>query len=65
MNSTILSEEEAKLFERLKVFYEEVRQLTINHDGLHCGNDNDYAVVYPSELEECLEKVNPNWYDET
>jgi hypothetical protein len=56
-NFTVISNEEAKLFEKLKTMYHEVCQLTLNHDVL-----NDTAVVYPNKLGPVLEKVNDQWY---
>ncbi len=56
-NFTVISNEEAQLFEKLKTMYYEVCQLTLNHDVL-----NDTAVVYPNKLGPVLEKVNDQWY---
>jgi hypothetical protein len=56
-NFTVISNEEAKLFEKLKTMYFEVCQLTLNHDVL-----NDTAVVYPNKLGPILEKVDKEWY---
>lgn len=57
-NFTIISNDEAKLFEKLKEMYKEVCELTANHDVL-----NDNAVVYPSKLGTVLEKVDSQWYN--
>lgn len=56
-NFTVISNEEAQLFEKLKTMYHEVCQLTLNHDVL-----NDTAVVYPSNLGPILEKIDKKWY---
>ena len=56
-NFTVISNEEAKLFEKLKTMYFEVCQLTLNHDVL-----NDTAVVYPRYLGPVLEKIDRKWY---
>ncbi len=56
-NFTVISNEEAQLFEKLKTMYHEVCQLTLNHDVL-----NDTAVVYPNKLGPVLEKINDQWY---
>lgn len=56
-NFTVISDEEAVLFQKLKDFYKEVSDLTLNHDVL-----NDNAVVYPNKLGNILEKVNKEWY---
>jgi hypothetical protein len=56
-NFTVISNEEATLFQKLKEMYKEVCSLTVNHDVL-----NDHAVVYPSNLGPVLEKVDQYWY---
>jgi hypothetical protein len=56
-NFTVISNEDAILFQKLKEFYQEVCDLTINHDVL-----NDHGVVYPNKLGNILEKVNKEWY---
>ena len=56
-NFTVISNEEAQLFQKLKDFYWEVCNLTVNHDV-----ENDCAVVYPSKLGPILEKINKEWY---
>lgn len=56
-NFTVISNEEAQLFNKLKEMYKEVCNLTVNHDVL-----NDHAVVYPSNLGPVLEKVDPQWF---
>ena len=56
-NFTVISNEEAVLFQKLKDMYLEVCDLTINHDVI-----NDHAVVYPSKLGPVLEKIDKKWY---
>jgi len=56
-NFTVISNEEAVLFQKLKDMYLEVCDLTINHDVI-----NDHAVVYPSKLGPVLEKIDRKWY---
>lgn len=56
-NFTVISNEDALLFQKLKVLYEEIRELTMNHDVLY-----ENAVVYPSKLGTVLEKVDSQWY---
>jgi hypothetical protein len=56
-NFTVISNEDAVLFQKLKDFYKEVCKLTLHHDIL-----NDSAVVYPSKLGPMLEKVDQQWY---
>lgn len=47
--------------EKLEAFFREVVELTLNHDVLSWGDDEDSAVVYPSKLGEALERVDANW----
>ncbi len=56
-NFTVITNEEAMLFDKLKEAYKEICNLTVNHDVL-----NDHAVVYPSNLGPLLEKVDPQWF---
>ena len=56
-NFTVISNEDARLFEKLKKMYAEVCELTLHHDVL-----NDHAVVYPNKLGPVLEKVDEEWY---
>lgn len=56
-NFTVISNEEAQLFDKLKKMYKEVCDLTLNHDVL-----KDCAVVYPDKLGPVLEKVDAAWY---
>jgi hypothetical protein len=56
-NFTVISNEEAVLFQKLKDMYLEVCDLTVNHDVI-----NDHAVVYPSKLGPVLEKIDKKWY---
>jgi len=55
-NFTVISNEDALLFQRLQRFFSEVKELTINHDVL-----DDNAVVYPRDLGDALSRVDPNW----
>lgn len=57
-NFTVITDEEAVLFEKLKTFYKEVAKLTLNHNVL-----NDSAVVYPSDLGPALEKIDSYWFE--
>ena len=59
-NFTVISDEEAVLFNKLKEFYKEVCYLTINHEVDNEGN----AVISPNKLSPVLEKVNPFWFTE-
>lgn len=72
-NFNVISIEEAELFQKLKQFYSDVVDLTINHDvmgeeiveefdGLQLITGGS-AVVYPSKLGEALSKVDPEWWD--
>lgn len=56
-NFTVIRNEDAVLFDKLKKMYREVCDLTLNHDVI-----DDHAVVYPSKLGPVLEKVNKEWY---
>jgi hypothetical protein len=47
--------------EKLEAFFEEVANLTVNHNVL-LGFEDEYAVVYPSKLGKALEKVDPEWF---
>jgi hypothetical protein len=55
-NFTVISNEDALLFQRLQRFFSEVKELTINHDVLE-----DNAVVYPRDLGDALSRVDPHW----
>lgn len=55
-NFTVISNEDALLFQKLQRFFSEVRELTINHDVL-----DDNAVVYPRDLGDALSRVDPHW----
>jgi hypothetical protein len=50
--------------QKLEAFYRAVADLTVNHDTLVSG-DEEYAVVYPNKLGKALEKVDPEWYNNT
>ena len=53
-----ITPEEHQLFEKLKVLYRDVKFLTANHNVI-----GDYAVVFPNDLGQVLEKIDPDWYD--
>jgi hypothetical protein len=55
-NFTVISNEDALLFQKLQRFFSEVKELTINHDVL-----DDNAVVYPRDLGDALSRVDPHW----
>lgn len=55
-NFTVISNEDALLFQKLQRFFSEVKDLTINHDVL-----DDHAVVYPRDLGDALSRVDPHW----
>ena len=57
-NFTVISNEDALLFQKLQRFFSEVKELTINHDVL-----DDNAVVYPRDLGEALSRVDDNWFE--
>ena len=57
-NFTVISNEDALLFQKLQRFFSEVKELTINHDVL-----DDHAVVYPRDLGEALSRVDDNWFE--
>lgn len=57
-NFTVISNEDALLFQKLQRFFSEVKELTINHDVL-----DDNAVVYPRDLGEALSRVDGNWFE--
>ena len=59
-NFTVIKDEEAVELRRLRQFYLDVRELTIQHDTLDTGSDS-VAVVYPDQLAKALEKVNAQW----
>ena len=59
--------------EKLEAFFDEVVNLTRNHNGIHFAATNDdekaevdydIAVVYPSDLGKALEKVDPQWHSD-
>jgi hypothetical protein len=50
-NFTVLSNEEAAFFKKLQAFYEEVRELARDCDG----------VIYSSALGDALDRVDPDW----
>lgn len=56
-NFTVISDQDAELFRRLKDFYNDICDLTINHEVC-----DDKAVVYPNNLGAALAKVDENWF---
>lgn len=60
-NFTVITDEDAALFNRLLTFYKEVCRLTWDHDTLDCGPDTS-AVVYPDRLGQALERVDSEWW---
>lgn len=46
----------------LRNFYKAVARLTSNHDVIEVSEEEDYAVVFPSDLGEELEKVDKQWW---
>lgn len=49
---------------KLETFYNEIIEMTINHDVVRSTNGNEYASVSPKRISEALVKVNPKWYEE-
>ena len=47
---------------RLEILYNEVKQLTLNHDVVISVDGNEYASVSPRKLGDALSKVNTEWY---
>lgn len=66
-NFTVISDEEAVELRKLRTFYKEVINLTLNHDVLYPSSegpvDDGTAVVFPKKLDTVLSKVNPKWYE--
>lgn len=58
-NFTVISNEEAVLFRKLKEMYKEIQQLTINHNLAE-----GYAVVYPNDLAKALKIVKEDWWND-
>lgn len=56
-NFTVISDEEAVLFRKLKVLFNEARSLSINANSLE-----GYSVIYQIDLERALERVKENWW---
>ena len=56
-NFTVLSNEDAELFRKLKVLFNEARSLSINANSLE-----GYSVIYQIDLERALERVKENWW---
>jgi hypothetical protein len=59
-NFTAISDDEAVELRRLREFYQEVRQLTVEHDVIE-NDDVGIAVVFPNRLGSALAKVNAEW----
>lgn len=59
-NFTVISDDEAVELRRLREFYQEVRQLTVEHDVIE-NDDVGIAVVFPNRLVAALSKVNAEW----
>lgn len=58
---TVISDNEALELQKLRNFYNEIRNLTIQHDIIE--NDiSGIAVVYPNNIATALSKVNPHWF---
>jgi hypothetical protein len=57
-NFTVISNEDAVLFDKLRKAYKKICYLTVNHDIL-----DDRAVIYPSNLGPILETVDPEWFE--
>lgn len=49
---------------RLETFYNEIIEMTINHDVVRSIDGNEYASVSPKRISEALAKVTPRWYEE-
>ncbi len=58
-NFTVISNEDAILFKKLKEMYKEIQKMTINHNHLE-----GYAVVYPSDLAKAMELVKEDWWND-
>jgi HKD family nuclease len=57
--------EQNPTYEQLYQFYLEVAKLTLEHDVLAFSENHEYiAVVYSSNLDKELEKVNQEWYED-
>lgn len=56
-NFTVISDAEAVELRKLREFYKDVSEITINHDNI-----SNVAVVYPNKLSSALEKVDVQWY---
>lgn len=56
---------EAHELARLREFFKSVAILTVEHHGITIslpdGQSADYAVVYPSDLDKALSRVDPGW----
>ena len=59
-NFTVISDDEAVELRKLRAFYQEVRQLTVEHDVIK-NDEVGIAVVFPNRLGSALAKVNAEW----
>lgn len=59
-NFTVISDDEAVELRKLRAFYQEVRQLTVEHDVIE-NDEVGIAVVFPNRLGSALAKVNAEW----
>jgi hypothetical protein len=48
-------------YEQLYSFYNEIINLTLNHEYIVIDRNGGHAVVYPRQLSKELSKVNPKW----
>lgn len=60
-NFTVISDDDATELNKLREFYKEICNLTVNHDTIENGLEG-IAVVYPNKLGIALSKVNLDWY---
>jgi hypothetical protein len=55
---TVINDNEAKRFAALKAFFNEARDLAINHRVI-----NDHAVILARDLGQALSKVDDHWQE--
>lgn len=53
-----MDEQQEVELELLREFYNEVCELTVQHDA-----ENDAAIVYVDKLDKALSRVNPKWWE--
>jgi len=53
---SVISNDDAVLLEKLKVFYKDVIELALNPDTVE-----EHTVVFPYKLGPALEKVHKDW----